>query len=86
MKRHAIALLIVLPLAGCSWLTANAPAVPDTALKVSPSLSVPLEKIVFWGVYAGVAYLIIDPSAPNWEIEEASFPAAHYRLSLHMKR
>ncbi|HEX8988926.1 MAG TPA: hypothetical protein VF816_13290 [Rhodocyclaceae bacterium] len=60
--------------------------VPNTTLKIAPSLSVQLEKVVYWGVYAGVAYLILDPWAPNWEIEQAQFPEGLYHLSLHMKR
>lgn len=55
-------------------------------LNVTPSLSIPLEKLFFWGVYASAAYLIIDPLAPNWEIEEAKFPEERYLMSLHMKR
>jgi hypothetical protein len=42
--------------------------------------------MVFWGAYAGVAYLVLDPWAPNWEIEEAKFPGDRYKMSLHMKR
>ncbi|MEI8164338.1 MAG: hypothetical protein WCI19_14480, partial [Betaproteobacteria bacterium] len=32
------------------------------------------------------AYLILDPLAPNWEIEQAAFPDSHYHFSLKMKR
>jgi hypothetical protein len=49
-------------------------------------VQLPLEKIVNWGLYAGAAWLILDPLAPNWEIEQASFPERHYHLSLKMKR
>jgi|GEM_PF-640368 len=62
------------------------PTVPDSAIKLSPSLSIPLEKIVFWGAYAGTAYLILDPFAPNWEIEEAPLPDDHIHFNLKMKR
>ncbi|MFA7269806.1 MAG: hypothetical protein WC073_10720 [Sterolibacterium sp.] len=81
-------------LAGCSGYTSRLAgtiprqggAIPDSNLKVSPSLSIPLEKIVFWGGYVGIAYLILDPLAPNWEIEEAQLPNNHIHLSLKMRR
>lgn len=95
MKRLTV-LLCVASLAGCgSWkmpthLEGNIPntgtAIPDTNLKISPSITYPLEKLVFWGTYIGVAYLVLDPLAPNWEIEEAKFPEDRYFLSLQMKR
>ncbi len=65
---------------------AQGPILPDTALNLTKSVQVPLEKIVNWGLYAGAAWLILDPLAPNWEIEQASFPERHFHLSLKMKR
>ncbi|MCX7166886.1 MAG: hypothetical protein NTV11_11500 [Rhodocyclales bacterium] len=85
-------------MAGCSALNypgptslsgnfpAQGPLIPDTALNLSNSVQIPLEKIVGWGLYAGAAWLILDPLAPNWEIEQASFPDRYYHLSLKMKR
>lgn len=82
--------------AGCSSvsvptnLSGNLPRsgslVPNTTLNLAPSLSVQLEKVVYWGIYAGAAYLILDPLSPNWEIEQAQFPSERYHLALHMKR
>lgn len=60
--------------------------VPNTTLQLTPSLGIPLEKLVFWGAYAAAAYLILDPLAPNWEIEQAQFPDNRYHLSMKMKR
>ncbi len=65
---------------------AQGPIIPDTTLVLSKSTQIPLEKIVSWGLYAGAAWLIIDPLAPNWEIEQASFPDQHFHLMLKMKR
>jgi len=67
-------------------LPAAGPILPDTTLNLTNSIQISLEKMVFWGMYAGAAYLILDPLAPNWEIEQASFPESHYHLSLKMKR
>ncbi|MCF8150268.1 MAG: hypothetical protein K9K30_02700 [Burkholderiaceae bacterium] len=53
---------------------------------MTKSIQIPLEKVVTWGLYAGAAWLILDPLAPNWEIEQATFPDSHYHLSLKMKR
>ncbi len=60
--------------------------IPSTTLNLAPSVSIALEKVVYWGMYAGAAYLILDPLAPNWDIEQARFPDEQYHLSLHMKR
>lgn len=67
-------------------LPAQGPILPDTTLYISKSVQLPLEKIVVWGLYAGAAYLILDPLAPNWEIEQVDFPERYYHLSLKMKR
>jgi len=60
--------------------------IPNTTLQLLPSFGISLEKLVYWGAYAGAAYLILDPLAPNWDIEGAAFPGNHVHLSLHMKR
>lgn len=79
--------LILFSLSACSSnLSRGGGLVADTNVKLTPSLGLPLEKIVFWGAYAGAAYLILDPLAPNWEIEQAPLPENHIHLSLRMKR
>ncbi len=60
--------------------------IPNTTFRLSPSYSIALEKIVGWGIYLGVAYLVLDPLAPNWEIEEAPLGDNHVHFSLKMKR
>lgn len=60
--------------------------IPDKALQLSPSFGIPLEKIVYWGAYAGLAYLVLDPLAPNWEIEQAPLSENHVHISLKMRR
>lgn len=60
--------------------------IPNTTLQLTPSFGISLEKLVYWGAYAAAAYLILDPLAPNWAIEQAAFPGEHVHLSLHMKR
>jgi hypothetical protein len=80
--------LLSCALAGCSskGLAPNSSIIPATTINLSKSVQIPLESVVVWGVYAGAAWLILDPLAPNWEIEQASFPDRYYHLSLTMKR
>lgn len=97
-SRFVLPLIAALGLGGCGALNypgtmaldgqlpAQGPIIPDTTLNISKSMQLPLEKIVTWGMYAGAAWLILDPLAPNWEIEQASFPEKQYHLSLKMKR
>jgi hypothetical protein len=60
--------------------------IPNTSFQITQALAIPLEKIVFWGGYASAAYLILDPFAPNWDIEEAPLPKNQYHFALKMKR
>lgn len=96
MRAKLVALAVAGLLAGCNTisvptnLSGNLPrsgtVVPNTTFNLAPALSIQLEKMVYWGLYAGTAYLILDPLAPNWSIEQAQFPSDQYHLSLHMKR
>jgi hypothetical protein len=60
--------------------------IPNTTFQITPLLAIPLEKIVYWGTYAGAAYRVLDPYAPNWDIEEANLPKNQVHLALKMKR
>lgn len=98
LRRLAASIAVAFGLAGCSALDypgptslngpfpAQGPIIPDTTLNLTKSIQIPLDKVVSWGLYAGIAWMVIDPLAPNWEIEQASFPDRHYHLSLKMKR
>lgn len=82
-----LAMLMVLGLVGCgSTIPRAGGLVPEKTVQLSPSFGMPLEKLVFWGAYAATAYLILDPLAPNWVIEEAQLPGNHVHLSMKMKR
>ncbi len=51
--------------------------------------TVGLNTTMKWNVALGAAaaiYLIYDPLAPNWELEEAKLSDDTYRLSMKMKR
>jgi len=56
--------------------------IPDRALNVSRSLTIPGESLVA----AGIVFLIIDPLAPNWKVEVESLGVRRYRIGMTMKR
>ncbi|MDD5176109.1 MAG: hypothetical protein PHQ05_06795 [Sterolibacterium sp.] len=92
--RKLAGVLAIVGLAGCTGFTSRVAGtvprqgsvIPDSTVQVSRSVAIPLETMVYWGAYAGAAYLILDPFAPNWEIEEAALPNNLVHLSLKMKR
>lgn len=98
LRRVLLGATMVWGLTGCSALDypgptslsgnfpAQGPILPDTTLNLTKSIQIPLDKVVSWGLYAGIAWMVLDPMAPNWEIEQASFPDRYYHLSLKMKR
>ncbi|MGB7989604.1 MAG: hypothetical protein WCF44_09410 [Candidatus Methylophosphatis roskildensis] len=76
--------------AGCSGLSGeyprSSPVIPTASIRVSEGYVVSLEKLV---TYAGVAlavYLVLDPLAPNWQIEQTHLPDDTYLLALRMRR
>lgn len=89
-SQRRLLLLAGVTLSGCSSLDCNLPSntpiIPNATLNISKATQIPLERVVVWGLYAGAAWLILDPLALNWEIEQASFPDRYYHLSLKMKR
>lgn len=88
--RPVVVLLSSMALCACGTTEKSIPSsgtlLPNAALKVSPSISVALEKVVIWGALAGAAYLVLDPLAPNWKIEEAPLGENHIHFALQMKR
>ena len=56
--------------------------IPPETLNISQSVMIPAESIA-----AGVLlYIIIDPLAPNWKIEQAQLGADRYLIALKKKR
>jgi hypothetical protein len=89
--RFAAILAAGLMLGACSSssvksIPSSGTMIPNYTLKVAPSISIALEKVVYWGALAGIAYLVLDPLAPNWDIEEAPLGENHIHFSLRMKR
>jgi hypothetical protein len=76
-----------LTLAACGSPGANtSPLIPDKQLQLTGSSSVRLSTLIGAAATAAAIYIIYDPLAPNWEIEEQRLNDNTYRLSLKMKR
>jgi len=73
-------------LAKAGYKIIGGPLIPDTTVQLGPSVAYPLEKLVYWGIWIGAAWLILDPLAPNWDIEEARLPEDHVHFQMSMKR
>ena len=82
--RRALA-LAVLACSGCTGipnLGSQSVLIPNETVNISKSLSIPIE-----GIAAGVAlYFIVDPLAPNWEIEQTQINPDRYLIALKKKR
>jgi hypothetical protein len=84
LPRVAAAALLML-LAGCSGvdgLRSSNMIIPPDVVTVSKSLSVPMESIAA----AAAVYLIVDPLAPNWQIEQSKLNDNRYRIAMRKKR
>lgn len=74
---------------GCANISGGYPRdnslIPGASIKVSPHQTISLEGLVQAAATAYLFYVIVDPLAPNWHIEEAKLSEEHYLLSLRMK-
>lgn len=87
MKILALFLVGSVLVTGCSSATKTAsPIVPDKALQLTAKTSLKLSTLATGLAVATAIYIVYDPLAPNWEIEEAKLNEDTYRFSLKMKR
>jgi hypothetical protein len=95
--QRLVASVCVLALGGCGLLddryapltadlAASAPLIKDRTLNISPSVTLPLESVLFWGAYTAAAYSVLLPFAPNWDVKEAAFHDDHVLMTMKMKR
>lgn len=84
------AIAATLVAAGCSSISGeyprSAPVIPTASIWLSEGYAVSLEKLV---IYAGIAvavFLVLDPLAPNWHMEQTHLPDDTYLFALRMKR
>jgi hypothetical protein len=83
--RHARAawVLLLALTGGCAHTDGPSPVlIPNRELTLSRSLAIPAEGLVL----GALAYLVIDPLAPNWTIEELPLGADRFAFALRKKR
>ena len=87
MKHGLLISCLIFAFAGCSSSSQTArPLVPDKALQLTAKTSIKLSTIATGLAIAGAIYMVYDPLAPNWEIEESKLGDDTYRFALKMKR
>lgn len=89
MKR-LVAALLAAALAACGTTeTKSVPGsgtlLPNAKLVVSPNVAYTVEQLTMTALAAGALYLVYDPLAPNWQIEEQALGDETYALSLRAK-
>lgn len=61
------------------------PVVPDGVIQLTPHNAYSLETLVVGAAAIGLIYVVYDPLAPNWKIEEKALKADTYYLSMQAK-
>lgn len=75
-------------LAGCTSTSGGTakPLIPSKAIQLTAKTSISMSSLATGLAVVGAIYLIYDPLAPNWEIEESRLNDNTYRFSMKMKR
>jgi hypothetical protein len=83
IKKALLCLIASSVLSACSG---SSPLVPNKVFNLTSKTAISSASIATGAVLIGAVYLVYDPLAPNWEIEESKLSEDTYRLSLKMKR
>lgn len=88
LRPTLIALLLwAVTLAGCSSAGGgSSPLIPDKAIQLTAGTSISLARLASAAVLGAAIYVIYDPLAPNWEIEETRLNDSTFRFAMKMKR
>lgn len=87
LKPLGVILAAVALCTACSSTGSGAkPLIPEKAIQLTAKTSLSLSTLANVAVAAAAIYLVYDPLAPNWQIEESRLNDDTYRLSLKMKR
>lgn len=82
MKKLGAAVIASAWLAGCG----GTPLIPNETIQLTATTSVSLATLATAAVIGAAIYVVYDPLAPNWEIEESKLSPDVYRFSMKMKR
>ena len=85
MRVAALVMAACVVLTGCST-SSGSPLIPDKSLYLTSTTTVSYSAIATAAVVLAAIYIVYDPLAPNWEIEESQLNNDTYRFSLKMKR
>ena len=92
-QRLAAACVAATLCAGCAAVSSNPPAldaagnsvstlVPNKSYNVTPAVTLSVENILL----GAALYWVVDPLAPNWEVEQARLGPDRVRIALRKKR
>ena len=86
----SVPLLSALLLAACGSVeTKSIPStgsiLPNATVQVGPTIAYSVEQIAVAGATAALLYVVYDPLAPNWSIEEKPLADDTYYLALRAK-
>lgn len=89
------ALRRALLLAGCGLLGAcsaingtyprSSPILPDAGIRLTTGTTITFEQVLGVGIAGALIYVVYDPLAPNWTIEEQALNPDTYALALRAK-
>jgi hypothetical protein len=90
MKPQLPVVIASLLLAACTSLDRTLPSsgsiIPNTKLQLTPGYATTAEKLIYFAGAAYIAYLVLDPMAPNWTIDEAKLSDDTYYLGMKKLR
>ena len=90
MNNRVLALIAPCLLVACSSLDRTLPdkgsVIPNTKLQLTPGYATTPEKLIYFAGAAYAAYLVLDPLAPNWSIDEAKLSDDTYYLGMKKVR
>jgi hypothetical protein len=82
MKKIGVTLIAAACLVGCG----GKPLIPNETIQLTAKTGLSLSSLATVAVVGAAIYLVYDPLAPNWEIEESKLSPDVYRFSMKMKR
>lgn len=89
-QRILSSLALALAVAACGntqtkMIPSTGSILPNSTLQIGPTIAYSVEEIVVAGAAAALLYVIYDPLAPNWNIEEKRLSDDTYYLALRAK-